>query len=126
MIIKYYIIEIKIYYYIISDLQINNNNIPLIKFHFWKSNINKENEKESEKEDKFERNEIEEEIEENEEKNEEKKEEIEEKEEENDNIIECKELDKCQKCNNDSLMSNLCIKCNNEKGYFFLKIFYHK
>ena len=39
-----------------------------------------------------------------------------EEEEEN----ECKELEKCELCDKESVLRNLCIKCNNKKGYYFL------
>ena len=48
----------------------------------------------------------------------------EENEDENTNendILECKELEKCQKCNNESLLKDLCIKCNNKNGYYLFK-----
>ena len=43
-------------------------------------------------------------------------------ENENDNNMECKELDKCQKCNNQSISKNLCLECNIQKGYYILNI----
>ena len=100
-------------YYIISDLKIGSINNPLVKLYLEIRDNNTENEKQ----DKFE----EEKSNEKEEERKEKEEEVEEKEEENENIIDCKELEKCKKCNNKSLIYNLCIKCNNEKGYFLLK-----
>ena len=33
----------------------------------------------------------------------------------------CK-LEKCEICNKDSINKNLCIKCNNNKGYYFLNV----
>ena len=35
---------------------------------------------------------------------------------------ECKELEKCSKCDMESISKNLCIECNNEKGYYLVKI----
>ena len=34
----------------------------------------------------------------------------------------CENLEKCELCNEESLNKNLCIKCNNLKGYYFLNI----
>ena len=34
----------------------------------------------------------------------------------------CKELEKCEICDKNSINQNLCIKCNNLKGYYFLNI----
>ena len=39
--------------------------------------------------------------------------------------IECVELQKCSQCNHESISKNLCIKCNNEKGYFLLNTDYN-
>ena len=62
-------------------------------------------------------NEIEEiEIEKNEEIYEEKIKEI-----ETDKKFECPELEKCSECDTESILLNLCIKCNNEKNYYLLK-----
>ena len=33
----------------------------------------------------------------------------------------CPQLEKCSSCNQVSLSMNLCVKCNNEKGYYLLK-----
>ena len=33
---------------------------------------------------------------------------------------ECNELEKCLKCNEESVSMNLCIKCNEEKGFYLL------
>ena len=33
----------------------------------------------------------------------------------------CIELEKCSKCNTESILMNLCIKCNKQKGYYLLK-----
>ena len=44
------------------------------------------------------------------------------KENENDNNMECKELDKCKRCNNQSISQNLCLECNIEKEYYLLNI----
>ena len=49
---------------------------------------------------------------------------IEEDTKENEEIIlsfECKELRKCSKCNNESISKDLCIECNNNQGYYYLK-----
>ena len=43
-----------------------------------------------------------------------------EKEKEN---IGCEQLEKCELCNEESVNKNLCIKCNNLKGYYFLNIY---
>ena len=56
------------------------------------------------------------------------KENIEEKEKENneeelDSMFNCLELEKCSECNKESFSNNLCIKCNNQKGYYFLNTF---
>jgi hypothetical protein len=32
----------------------------------------------------------------------------------------CEQLEKCELCNEESVNKNLCIKCNNFKGYYFL------
>ncbi len=78
---------------------------------FEEEGVKKEEEKEKEKED----NKIEEKSEsESEERMEEEEDEI--YEEEN----ECKALEKCKKCNQISLQDDLCIECNNKKGYYFL------
>ena len=65
----------------------------------------KEERIEEEKEEKIEE-EIEEEI----------KEEIKEEEKE----MECTQLEKCSLCDDESASMNLCIKCNNKDGYYFL------
>ena len=63
----------------------------------------------------------EEEEEEEEGDEEEMKEEEEEEEKENEEgINECKELKKCELCNENSLSSNLCLKCNNKEGYYLV------
>ena len=77
----------------------------------------------NEKEEEFEN--IENEEEEFEEKNIEKEREREkdieiEKEEMEKEDIECKKLEKCEICNEESVLENLCIKCNNKKGFYFL------
>ena len=41
-------------------------------------------------------------------------------EEKYDEIKECKELEKCELCNKESILEKLCQKCNNQKGYYFL------
>ena len=33
----------------------------------------------------------------------------------------CEQLEKCQKCNEESVLLNLCIKCNIKKGYYYQK-----
>jgi len=33
----------------------------------------------------------------------------------------CIELEKCSKCNTESILMNLCIKCNKQKGFYLLK-----
>ena len=40
-------------------------------------------------------------------------------------ISDCTELEKCSQCNQESISKNLCIKCNNEKGYYLLKTNYY-
>ena len=40
-------------------------------------------------------------------------------------IGDCSELEKCSQCNQESISKNLCIKCNNEKGYYLLKTNYY-
>ena len=52
---------------------------------------------------------------------EEVQEEILEEEEENE-IKTCEQLEKCELCNEESVNLNLCIKCNNLKGYYYLNI----
>ena len=128
------------------DKEINNNNF-LIKFNDCEniygysilySNITdkyfivsdgecpEESKEEEEEEDKGEEEEEEKDEEEKDEEEEEKDEEEEEKEEEKENEKEdnkCEELEKCQICNKESVLMNLCIKCNNEKGYYFQKYF---
>ena len=37
-------------------------------------------------------------------------------------IKDCTQLEKCELCNEESLNENLCIKCNNIKGYYYLNI----
>ena len=32
----------------------------------------------------------------------------------------CQKLEKCETCDEESMSKNLCIKCNNKKGYYFL------
>ena len=61
----------------------------------------------------------------NEEKYENKLEEIEEEtiiEIEEEEIVQnkCYNLEKCELCNEESILMNLCIKCNNNKGYYYL------
>ena len=41
---------------------------------------------------------------------------------ENGNNIECKEMDKCNKCGNQSASKNLCLECNRKKKYYFLNV----
>ena len=38
-------------------------------------------------------------------------------------LFECKELEKCKLCNKESVSKNLCMKCNNQKGYYLLNIY---
>ena len=79
----------------------------------------KEEEEEEEKE-----NELLKEEEKEIEKEEEIKEEILEEEKEIEKEIEgCAQLEKCELCNEESVRQNLCIKCNNPKGYYFLNIY---
>ena len=47
---------------------------------------------------------------------------IEEEEEKSVFIDQCPELEKCLKCNKESISKNLCLKCNNNKGYYLLKL----
>ena len=45
-----------------------------------------------------------------------------EEEKEKEKIIEnneCNELEKCELCNEESISKNLCLKCNNKKGYYY-------
>ena len=49
----------------------------------------------------------------------ENEEKIEKKEEEKEKNN-CIEMEKCQLCNKESISKNLCIKCNNQKGYYYL------
>jgi len=95
-------------FYVVSDVNCQGKNYPLNLI--YGDIIEKENEiiKETIIENK------EKEEEEIEEKNGEKEAEIEKE-------VECKELEKCQICNEESLLENLCIKCNNIKGYYLLK-----
>ena len=93
-------------------------------------NINEEEEEkflDAKKEEYYEENEIKKdygkELEKEENKASEKEEEIKEEEDkiekEKDNKG-CEQLEKCEICNVESLNKNLCIKCNNVKGYYFL------
>ena len=83
---------------------------------------------EKEIEEKIEEKGVEEEEEKEEENEEEvkekEKEEIEEKKNEEKNKEKeqnlCDELEKCELCNEESISKDLCIKCNNKKGYYFL------
>ena len=34
------------------------------------------------------------------------------------NMCTCKSFNKCKKCSEDSLKNNLCISCNNERGFY--------
>ena len=47
------------------------------------------------------------------------------KEKEN-NLKKCIESEKCEECNEESLSNDLCIKCNNEKGYYHLNSSFFK
>jgi len=95
-------------FYVVSDVNCQGKNYPLNLL--YGDIIENENEI------------IEETIIENKEKEEEENEEkIVEKETEIVKEEECKELEKCQICNEESLLENLCIKCNNIKGYYLLK-----
>ena len=38
----------------------------------------------------------------------------------------CIELEKCSKCNTESILMNLCIKCNKQKGYYLLIESFHE
>ena len=40
--------------------------------------------------------------------------------EDEEEVYECIELEKCKLCDNQSISNNLCIKCDNEKGFFYL------
>ena len=78
-------------------------------------------EKEDYKEEKEEYKEEKEEFkEEKQEYKEEKEEYKEEKEEYKEEKEECQKLDKCETCDEESISKNLCIKCNNKKGYYYL------
>ena len=77
---------------------------------FEEEGVEKEEEKEKEKED----NKMEEKSESESEERMEEEDEIYEEEKE------CKVLEKCKKCNQISLQYDLCIECNNKKGYYFL------
>ena len=132
-------------YYILSDLKCKGKKYSYMKLFDDLQEIEeekeiKEEEKEKEKEEQKEEEIIKEEKEKKkeeqkeEEKKNEKKDEIEEEEreeektkitEENKEEIEnekneCKELEKCELCNKESLDYNLCITCNNNKGYYLL------
>ena len=87
----------------------------------------KEEEKEKKEEEKEEKKMGEEEEEKEEKKEEEKEKEKEEykkkekeKEEEKEEENKCNEMEKCELCNKESISQNLCIKCNNQKGYYYL------
>ena len=94
----------------ISLNKIKKNYLNINTLNIFKSakNILKEKEEEEKKENEKEVREEEEEKE------------IEIKKEEEDEKDECKELEKCKKCDKDSIINNLCIKCNNKKGYYYL------
>ena len=42
--------------------------------------------------------------------------------EETELIIQCPKLEKCSECDGESLLKNLCIKCDNDKGYYLLNV----
>ena len=36
----------------------------------------------------------------------------------------CIQFEKCSNCNQESISKKLCISCNNEKGFYLLKLNY--
>ena len=82
----------------------------------------KEKEKEEESLEEKEEEKEEEKKEEKEEENEMEYEEesLKEIEEEVVNLFDCSDLEKCEECDEESFNKNLCIKCNNEKDYYYL------
>ena len=112
-------------YYIISNDECNG---ILSSFQESIISVIEEEEEEEKQSDEEEKEKEEEQSNEEEEKEEEQSNEEEEKEEEQSNEeeeekikFECM-LEKCQKCNDESQAKNLCIKCNNIKGYYPLNI----
>ena len=114
-----------------SSIEEEKNYLTIIEYQKEKEiNINEEEEEkflDAKKEEYYEENEIKKdygkELEKEENKASEKEEEIKEEEDkiekEKDNKG-CEQLEKCEICNVESLNKNLCIKCNNVKGYYFL------
>ena len=90
-------------FYIISDVSCYSNILPFFPLIGRVPNLNEENEEEEEI--NSEENDIFDDTE---------NQEIEPQ-------IKCPELEKCYKCNQESISKNLCIECNNENGYYFLK-----
>ena len=121
-------------YYIISDVICYNHQrtfIPLIgEIPIIEEEVEEEEEEKEEEKSELVNKEEKEEIEENfyqEEKEEEaeieEKEYIEEEENQETELqFECTELLKCSRCDQESISRNLCIKCDNEKGYYFLNL----
>ena len=120
-------------YYIISDVVCYNHQrtfIPLIgEIPIIEEEVEEEEEEKEEEKSELVNEEEKEEIEENfyqEEKEEEaeieEKEYIEEENQETELQLECTELLKCSRCDQESISRNLCIKCDNEKGYYFLNL----
>ena len=121
-------------YYIISDVVCYNHQrtfIPLIgEIPIIEEEVEEEEEEKEEEKSELVNEEEKEEIEENfyqEEKEEEaeieEKEYIEEEENQETELqLECTELLKCSRCDQESISRNLCIKCDNEKGYYFLNL----
>jgi len=126
-------------YYIISDVKCNNIEYPFEEFiveiddkndklegQKIEEDIDNEKEKDldilEKEENKEEKEENKEEKEENEEEKEENKEEKEENKEEEyiKENEECQKLEKCETCDDESITKNLCLKCNNKRGYYFL------
>ena len=93
-------------YYILSDEICDGNNYPIL--YLTNNKIEEEEKEEEEKEE--------------EKKEEEKEEEKEKEEEEEENkSASCNDiLEKCLLCNEESLSKELCLECNNNKGYYEL------
>jgi hypothetical protein len=107
-------------YYILSDSKCNNINCPFKQLFYYQEEREEVEEEEKEEEEDIKEEEKEEKEEEVEEEKEEEEEEKEKEKENYEENKECKELEKCEKCNKESILKNLCKKCNNQKGYYFL------
>ena len=128
--------------FVISDVICNNSKIcfePLIgelteiqtilksqKAHDAFEEEEKEEEKEEKEEEEIE--EISEDLQIEEEEEEKKSEELteEKKTELTEQKFDCSSLEKCKICDKESFDKNLCIKCNNEKKYYYLNMFPYK